>query len=66
MPNKRVDNLIDKGLRYAAQQWQECLGIKNMTTNEWDMCGYLASLGHSNDEIRGKILEDRKKKQAVR
>lgn len=60
MPNKKVDDLKNSGSRAAAQEWQSALGVKNLTTREWDNAAFLASKGKSNTEIKKEILKDRK------
>jgi hypothetical protein len=60
MPNKKVDDLKNAGSRAAAQQWQSALGVKNLTTREWDNAAFLASQGKSHNQIKKEILQDRK------
>ena len=60
MPNKKVDDLKNAGSRVAAQEWQSALGVKNLTTREWDNASFLASQGKGHAEIKKEILKDRK------
>lgn len=60
MPNKKVDALKDPGSRAAGQEWQSALGVKNLTTREWDNAAFLASQGKEHAEIKKEILKDRK------
>lgn len=58
MPVKKVDNLKDAEERRAGQQWQQALGISDLTTRELDYIGDRHQ-GSSDDEIRQAILDRR-------
>jgi len=58
MPNKKVNDLKVKS--QAAQDWQEALNIRDLTTREWDYAASLAANGKSFEEIRKVILQSRK------
>ncbi len=60
MPNKRIDNLKDEGMRSSGQEWQRDIGVNNMTTNEWDYAVDRAMSGASNQQIKSEILRNRK------
>lgn len=61
MPVKKVDDLKDPEERRAGQEWQQALGIPNLTTRELDyICDNLQ--GRSDDEIRQAILDRREGK----
>jgi len=58
MPVKKVDDLKDPEERRAGQQWQQALGVLDLTTRELDyICDRLQ--GSSDDEIRQVILDRR-------
>lgn len=62
MPNKRINDLKDSTMRQAGQEWQDALGIDDMTTREWDEAVYMQhDLGYSDDETREEILKSRRK-----
>ena len=61
MPIKRVDDLIDPGLRIAGQEWQKRLGVRNLTTREWDNAVEMASEGKTYNEIAQQIRKHRRK-----
>jgi hypothetical protein len=56
MPVKKVDNLKDPIDRKAGQEWQQSLGISDLTTRELD---YLCDRhqGSSDEEMRQAILK---------
>jgi len=61
MPVKKVDDLKDPEERRAGQQWQNVLGIPDLTTRELD---YICDRhqGNSDHEIRQAILDRRQGK----
>ncbi|MBS2970736.1 hypothetical protein J9317_18490 [Metabacillus sp. KIGAM252] len=61
MPNKDISKLKNEVDRYAAGQWKDSLGLKTMSTREWNNAADLASRGKSDSEIKNQILKDRKK-----
>ena len=60
MPNMRVDDLKDSGSRIPAQEWQRSLGLKDMTTNEWNEAASRAASGETTDSI-GRDLQSRRR-----
>ena len=62
MPNKRVDDLRNKVDRESGQEWQKALGVKNLTTREWEYAGDRGSRGASDSTIKKEILAQRKNK----
>ncbi|WP_152571114.1 hypothetical protein [Massilia sp. LC238] len=61
MPVKKVDDLKDSEERRAGQQWQQALGIPDLTTRELDYIGDRHQ-GSSDHEIRQAILDRRQGK----
>lgn len=61
MPNKLVNNLKNPILRQTGQEWQEEIGIYDLTTNEVDEIVDLKLQGGlSNNEAREEILKRRR------
>lgn len=62
MPNKRINDLKDTTMRESGKEWQNALGISDMTTREWDEAVYMQhDLGYSDEQTRTEILKSRNK-----